>query len=166
MLKMQERETLEIYIDLFRIDKLRKQMLQDKSEIITQLIRISIYSLPIFFLILAWIYTSLRKKQIKISQNKLRVGCWFFLLYLLLQTIFFQGLSLKMSGNIYLSSKGVPFIILSAGIIVSYISIMLMFFKSRKLDLKKTKNFQLILSLIALSAVPICLTALFLAIFF
>ncbi|NGX63966.1 MAG: hypothetical protein KR126chlam6_01389 [Candidatus Anoxychlamydiales bacterium] len=141
-------------------------MPQDKPEILSQLVKISIYSLPAFFLILAWIYTFLRKKQIKISQNKLRVGSWFFLLYLLIQTIFFQGLSLKMTGDVYLPSKGVPFIILSGGIIVSYISIILMFFKSRKLDLQQTKNFQLILSRIALSAIPISISALFLIVFF
>ena len=116
-------------------------MLQAKSEITSQLVKISLYSLPIFFFILAWIYTSFHKKLIKISQNKLRVGCWFFLLYLLVQTAFFQAITLKMTGNVYLSSKGFPAVILSTGIVVSYISIILMVFKSKKLNLKKMKKF-------------------------
>ncbi|NGX41704.1 MAG: hypothetical protein KR126chlam4_01550 [Candidatus Anoxychlamydiales bacterium] len=143
-------------------------MLQDKPEIIPQLVKISIYSLPVFFLILAVIYTSFGKKKIKISQNKLRMICWSFLLYLLCQWIVFQFASFNIIGDVYSVNRSqiIPMWVIYAGLVLSVFSIGLVFNLSKQIDLKKTKNFQLILSRIALSAIPICITALFLSIFF
>lgn len=143
-------------------------MLQDKSEIIFQLVKISIYSLPIFFLILTMTYTSFGKKQVKISQNKLRVFCWSFLIYLILQWFIFQFVSFNVIGDVFLINQKqiLPMWIIFAGFVISFFSIGLTFNLSRKIDLKQTKNFQLILSRIAFSTIPICISALFLIIFF
>lgn len=143
-------------------------MLQDKSEIISQLVKISIYSLPVFFIILAMIYTSFGKKKIKISQNKLRMICWAFLLYLFFQWVVFQFVSFNIIGNVFSvnQSQIIPMWVVYAGLVLSALSIGLVFNLNKQIDLKKTKNFQLLLSRIALSAVPICITALFLIFFF
>ncbi len=143
-------------------------MLQDKSEIIFQLVKISIYSFPVFFIILAMIYTSFGKKKIKISQNKLRMICWVFLLYLFFQWTVFQFAAFNIIGNVFSVNRSqiIPLWVVYAGLVLSALSIGLVFYLSKQIDLKKTKNFQLILSRIALSAVPICITALFLIFFF
>lgn len=143
-------------------------MPQDKAEIIFQLVKISIYSLLIFFLILAVIYTSFSKKQIKLSQNKLRLVCWSFLLYLFLQWVLFQFVSFNIIGNVFSINQKqiIPMWIIYAGLVFSFFSIGLIFNLSKQIDLKQTKNFQLVLSRIALSAVPICIGVLFLVVFF
>ncbi len=114
------------------------------------------------------IYTSFGKKKIKISQNKLRMICWAFLLYLFFQWIVFQFAAFYIIGDAYRDnlSQIMPMLIVYAGLVLSILSIGLVFNLSKQIDLTKRKNFQLLLSRIALSAIPMCISALFLIFFF
>ena len=134
------------------------------ESLFTKGLPISIYSFPIFLYLIVAIYPK-EKKRSSISPKYLKLILRSFMLYVVLQAIFYNFIAFSVyrgPNNLFTT---LPFLIASAGIIISVVNVVIAYGFFKKIDLKKTKALETMLFRILISIIPLLISALFLVYF-